>query len=137
VNRIRTCSFVAVVALIAIACAPERPVPSPSASALAQATPSPTSTVSALDEFRCESETTVTGTADYSPEVGGGVADLEAATRALDGVLSTDEIQVAGDRSGVRRDDRTIFVGRWFQSTTGGWLLSTFNACGDSGINGE
>ena len=79
----------------------------------------------------------MTGTADYSPGVGGGVADLEAATRALDGVLSTDEILVAGDRSGIRRDDRTIFTGWWFQSTTGGWLLSTFNACGDSGINGE
>jgi len=72
---------------------------------------------------------------DYVADATGGSPDLDAATRALRGVRPSDVIAVEGDRSGVVRDGRAVFVGRWFSSTSGGWLLSQFEACGDSEIS--
>jgi hypothetical protein len=60
--------------------------------------------------------------------------DVEQATRALHGVLPSDRVAVDAERSAVRRDGRVIFTGWWFKSSTGGWRLSSFVICGDSGI---
>ena len=109
---------------------PDRPAGSLEPSAPPTASPTPIATVGDID---CDSGTG--GDIDYVAGAGGGPADLEAATRTLRGVLSSDEIAVEGSRSAVIRAGRTVFSGTWFQSTTGGWLLSSFSSCSDAQIS--
>ena len=95
--------------------------------------PSPT-TQAAFGEIECSGGAT-TGDIDYGEDPGGGPADVEAATRALRGVLGSDQVSIEGDRSAVVRDGRVVATGSWFRSKTGGWLISSFSACGDAGIS--
>jgi hypothetical protein len=138
-----------IVILIAAACVqaaqspvptapPTAPVPGesdkPSGPPTASASIPPSASADAIGELQCEGGATA-GTNDYAEGPSGGLATVEAATRALPGVIATDEIVVAGERSAVRRDGRTVFTGEWLQSSTGGWLLGSFAICGGSGIS--
>jgi hypothetical protein len=97
--------------------------------------PAPSATPLAIvGDIQCSGGGT-TGDIDYVADVGGGLPDLEAATRALRGVLGTDVIAIEGNRSGVVRAGRVVATGEWFRSTTRGWLLSSLSACGDAGIS--
>ena len=97
--------------------------------------PAPSATPLAIvGDIQCSGGGT-TGDIDYVADVGGGLPDLEAATRALRGVLGTDVIAIEGNRSGVVRAGRVVATGEWFRSRTRGWLLSSLSACGDAGIS--
>ncbi len=116
--------------------------PSP-ASFAAPTTSDPTSTIPAptptaeplatVDEVDCDGDVTG-GDLDYGPEATGGDPDLVAATRVLRGVRWSDVLAVEGDRSGVVRDGRTVFVGSWFRSKSGGWLIHQYDACRDADV---
>lgn len=108
-----------------------QPSPSPSASPLN--VDSPSLSVDSMGDVQCDGGAT-SGSSDYAAGAGGGLPDIEQATRALHGVLPSDEVTIAAERSAVRRDGRVIFIGWWVKSSAGGWLLSTFVNCGDSGI---
>jgi hypothetical protein len=116
---------------------PLSPSPSPSEEPSRPLTASPSLEPSAsadpIGELQCEGGATA-GSNDYAAGAGGGLATVEAATRVLPGVLGTDQVVVAGERSAVRRDGRTLFTGSWARSSTGGWLLGSFTICGGSGI---
>ena len=107
--------------------------PKPSASTVAGPSDSPSPSVDPIGDVQCAGGAT-SGSSDYAAGTGGGLPDIEQATRALSGVLPSDDVVVDAERSAVRRDGRVIFIGWWFESSTGGWLLSTFVNCGDSGI---
>lgn len=99
--------------------------------------PSATPSATPLDvvaDIQCTGST-VGGDIDYVEGATGGLPDLASATRALRGVMWTDQVAVDGDHSGVVRDGRSVFNGSWFESATGGWLLFSFSACGDAGIS--
>jgi hypothetical protein len=103
---------------------PSLPPPTPSAS------PTPAATVG---DIECPGSATG-GDIDYVADADGGLPDLEAATRALRGILQSDQVAIDDHRSAVIRNGRIVFSGSWFQSRTGGWLLSSFSACGDAHI---
>jgi hypothetical protein len=92
--------------------------------------PPPTATV---PELQCVGDLTGADI-DYTPDFSGGNPDLAAATRELRGVRWSDVVAVDGSRSGVLRDGRAIFIGRWDQSTSGGWLMYQYEACLDDGV---
>lgn len=114
------------------------PTPAPSAGSPSPSgapSPAPSATpLTTVGEIQCTGGGT-TADIDYAADAAGGLTDLEAATRALRGVLGTDVIAIEGDRSGVVREGRVVATGQWFRSTTSGWLLSSFSACSDAGIS--
>ena len=93
----------------------------------------PAESVDPIGDVECTGGAT-TGSNDYPAGIEGGAATVEGGTRALPGVLPTDEVVVAGERVGVVRDGRVIFTSWWSESSTGNWLLVTFVVCGDAGI---
>jgi hypothetical protein len=103
--------------------------PKPSASTVAV----PSESRDPIGDVQCAGGAT-SGSSDYAAGTGGGLPDIEQATRALYGVLPSDDVVVETERSAVRRDGRVIFIGWWSKSSAGGWLLSTFVNCSDSGI---
>lgn len=86
-----------------------------------------------IGDVQCDGGAT-SGSTDYAADAGAGLTDIEEATRALRGVLPSDDVVVDAERTAVRRDGRVTFIGWWVESPTGGWRLSSFVACGDSGI---
>lgn len=100
------------------------PRPEPSADPTAEPSGSPL----AVGEIACDSGTG--GNIDYvSADVEGGLADVVAATRAVPGVLSADEIATDGNRTSVYRDGRIVFSASWMETTSRLWVLSSFSAC--------
>jgi hypothetical protein len=74
------------------------------------------------------------GDIDYGEGPSGGDPDLTTATRALRGVRWSDVVAVDGARSGVIRDGRAVFSALWSTSTSGGWLLTHYEACIADGV---
>lgn len=96
--------------------------------------PTPTApTLGTVPEVECDGALTG-GDVDYGPEATGGDPDLVAATRVIRGVRWSDVIAVEGNKSGVVRDGRAVFVGSWFRSTSGGWLIHQYDACRDADV---
>ena len=105
---------------------PPTPSPSPTPSA---------SPITGIDEIECTGSTNV-GNIDWVQGASGGLPDLDQATRALRGLRAADQIVIEDSRSAVVRAGRTVFTGHWFRSASGGWLLMSYEACGDAGISG-
>jgi hypothetical protein len=96
-------------------------------------TASPAASLDPIGDVECSGGAT-SGSNDYPAGIEGGVATVDEGMRALQGLLSSDQIVVVAERAAVVRDGRTIFVSWWSESSTGGWLLTTFVVCGDAGI---
>jgi hypothetical protein len=106
------------------------PGPTPTVGVAAPTSPALIATV---PELQCLGDLTGADI-DYIPDFSGGNPDLAAATRELRGVRWSDVVAVDGSRSGVVRDGRGIFAGRWDQSRSGGWLMYQYEACFDDGV---
>ena len=106
----------------------ERPSDAPVATPSADPTPDPSSPALPVGEIECDSGTG--GNFDYvTNDVDGGLADVVVATRAVPGVLLSDEIASDGNRTSAYRDGHIVFSASWMETTAGLWVLSSFSAC--------
>lgn len=103
------------------------PPPTPATSYDPNTVPSASPDIAPSAFLECEDITA--GDVDYGPNPSGGLPDLEAATRQVRGVRWSDAVAVDASTSRVVREGRTIFVGQWFQSSSGGWLIGDYSSC--------
>ena len=154
----RRIALIASLAVLLAACGGPVPTPTPptaspppsgpTATATAPVTPTPPPTpaptvgvarqrppaIVQIPQLTCPFGSAPSGPLDYLAGVPGGNDDLEEATREIRGVRFSDVIAIEGDTSAVVRDGRGVFIGRWFRSSSGGWLVRSYEACLGSGI---
>ena len=114
--------FAIILPLVLCGCSTVAPTPTPSAGPLS---------ADELPQLACPGQLTST-VIDYASDAP-GAQDIEAATRALDGVDATDVVLRHGDSTAVVRAGRPIWTGDWVKGERG-YLLTYVTACSNIGV---